>query len=135
MTPENMTNLAMDAIENGQLTHADLKAYLSELFNACLDDYDAYVRELATLRAQRDTMREALEPFAKEAANWANFVSDDERPLIGKNVTVAEFTIGDLRAALAAAAPDWEDLKGKAPNATGDLSSEAFVRELRDDWI
>ncbi|MEP9348300.1 hypothetical protein [Xanthobacter sp. KR7-225] len=30
--------------------------------------------------------------------------------------------------------PDWEDLRGRAPNATGDLSSEAFVRELRDGW-
>ncbi|MEX0589914.1 MAG: hypothetical protein WD207_02385 [Xanthobacteraceae bacterium] len=30
--------------------------------------------------------------------------------------------------------PDWEDLRGRAPNATGALSSEAFVRELRDGW-
>jgi hypothetical protein len=30
--------------------------------------------------------------------------------------------------------PDWEDLLGRAPAATGDLSSEAFVRELRDAW-
>jgi len=30
--------------------------------------------------------------------------------------------------------PDWEDLRGRAPNATGELSSEAFVRELRDGW-
>ena len=30
--------------------------------------------------------------------------------------------------------PDWEDLRGRAPDATGDLSSEAFVRELRDGW-
>jgi hypothetical protein len=28
--------------------------------------------------------------------------------------------------------PDWEDLRGQAPDATGALSSEAFVRELRD---
>jgi hypothetical protein len=31
--------------------------------------------------------------------------------------------------------PDWEDLRGRAPNATGGLSSEAFVRELRTEWI
>jgi hypothetical protein len=31
--------------------------------------------------------------------------------------------------------PDWDDLRGRAPNATGMLSSEAFVRELRDEWI
>lgn len=30
--------------------------------------------------------------------------------------------------------PDWEDLRGRAPDATGGLSSEAFVRELRDGW-
>ncbi len=30
--------------------------------------------------------------------------------------------------------PDWEDLRGRAPDATGVLSSEAFVRELRDGW-
>jgi hypothetical protein len=31
--------------------------------------------------------------------------------------------------------PDWEDLRGRAPRATGELSSEAFIRELRDVWI
>lgn len=30
--------------------------------------------------------------------------------------------------------PDWDDLRGRAPNATDGLSSEAFVRELRDAW-
>jgi hypothetical protein len=30
--------------------------------------------------------------------------------------------------------PDWDDLRGRAPNATGGLSSEAFIRELRDGW-
>lgn len=30
--------------------------------------------------------------------------------------------------------PDWDDLLGRAPDATGELSSEAFVRELRDAW-
>lgn len=30
--------------------------------------------------------------------------------------------------------PDWDDLRGRAPDATGALSSEAFVRELRDGW-
>ena len=30
--------------------------------------------------------------------------------------------------------PDWEDLRGRAPDATGGLSTEAFVRELRDGW-
>jgi len=30
--------------------------------------------------------------------------------------------------------PDWEDLRGRAPESTGGLSSEAFIRELRDAW-
>lgn len=30
--------------------------------------------------------------------------------------------------------PDWDDLRGRAPNATGSMSSETFVRELRDAW-
>lgn len=30
--------------------------------------------------------------------------------------------------------PDWDDLRGQAPDATGTLSSEAFVRKLRDEW-
>ncbi|MGB8438103.1 MAG: hypothetical protein WCE26_01845 [Candidatus Acidiferrales bacterium] len=30
--------------------------------------------------------------------------------------------------------PDWEDLRGRAPEATGSLSSEAFIRELRSAW-
>jgi hypothetical protein len=30
--------------------------------------------------------------------------------------------------------PDWDDLRGRAPDATGALSSEAFVRELRNAW-
>jgi hypothetical protein len=30
--------------------------------------------------------------------------------------------------------PDWDDLRGRAPDATGALSSEDFVRELRDAW-
>ena len=30
--------------------------------------------------------------------------------------------------------PDWEELLGRAPDATGDKTSEAFVREIRDGW-
>ena len=35
---------------------------------------------------------------------------------------------------LTALLPDWEDVRGMAPDATGELSSEAFIRELRDGW-
>ena len=30
--------------------------------------------------------------------------------------------------------PDWQDLLGIAPDATGGLLSEEFIRELRDEW-
>lgn len=30
--------------------------------------------------------------------------------------------------------PDWDDLRGRAPDATGLMKSEAFIRELRDAW-
>ncbi len=30
--------------------------------------------------------------------------------------------------------PDWDELRGVAPDATGDLSSEEFVRNLRAEW-
>ncbi len=30
--------------------------------------------------------------------------------------------------------PDWDDLRGRAPDATAGLISEAFVREFRDGW-
>jgi hypothetical protein len=30
--------------------------------------------------------------------------------------------------------PDWDDLRGRAPHATGGVSSEAFIRGLRDVW-
>ena len=32
------------------------------------------------------------------------------------------------------AIPDWDDIRGKAPDATGGLPSEEFVRRLRDEW-
>lgn len=30
--------------------------------------------------------------------------------------------------------PDWKDLLGIAPEATGGLSSEEFIRNLRNEW-
>ena len=42
---------------------------------------------------------------------------------------------GAARAAIGAMPEtDWDDLRGCAPDATGVLTSEAFVRELRDGW-
>jgi hypothetical protein len=40
----------------------------------------------------------------------------------------------DFLAALKGDTPSWESLRGVAPDATGDLSSEAFIRQQRDEW-
>lgn len=43
--------------------------------------------------------------------------------------------ISDL-AALDGKSPEWDDLRGAAPNATDNLSSEDFVRKMRDEeWL
>jgi hypothetical protein len=39
-----------------------------------------------------------------------------------------------IAAVVASDTPDWEDLRGVAPGATGDVSSEEFVRNLRAEW-
>ena len=48
-----------------------------------------------------NALREALEPFAKEADTWFDKLPDDARPWIAEPGNVggdnAEFTIGDLR--------------------------------------
>ena len=30
--------------------------------------------------------------------------------------------------------PTWDDIRGRAPDATGEMSSEDFVRGMRDGW-
>jgi hypothetical protein len=39
-----------------------------------------------------------------------------------------------LEAAQEGKLADWDDLLGKAPDATGELSSEAYIRQQRDEW-
>jgi ATP/maltotriose-dependent transcriptional regulator MalT len=57
------------------------------------------------LHAEYTKLREALEPFAKEAGEWAVEIPDDERPMIEGQAddepAFAEFTVGDLRRARA----------------------------------
>lgn len=50
---------------------------------------------------------------------------------LSKSAAIA--AIKELRSA-AVEATEWDDLRGRAPNCTGDLSSEAFVRQQRDSW-
>lgn len=49
---------------------------------------------------------------------------------------VKRFTPASVAAAMAVEddLPTWDDIRGRAPDATGGLSSEDFVRGLRDAW-
>lgn len=84
----------------------------------------------------------------KITCHFPSRLFDDAVSAVGRRVEVA----GTLKYRMAAAfphevavsaldifppeneLPDWEDLRGRAPDATGTLLSEAFVRELRDAW-
>jgi hypothetical protein len=63
--------------------------------------------------------RTALEPLGKSTA-----------PTPARAIVAAALR---ARAAMEDA-PDWGDIRGSAPGATNGLSSEAFVRELRENW-
>lgn len=39
-----------------------------------------------------------------------------------------------LLAAYRGTLPDWDDVRGIAPNATGDMSSEEWIRQQRGEW-
>lgn len=45
-------------------------------------------------------------------------------------INVKEIDLYPIESAL----PDWDDLKGIAPDATGELLSEEFIRNLRNEW-
>lgn len=101
--------------------------YVEMMFHAKSDPFERYVWTIqkaagltphqlrAAAEADRDRLREALAPFAREADEWVDSVSDDERPVIGSlndGVTWdARFTVRDLRTAKALA-PASEDQKG-----------------------
>ncbi len=84
----------------------------------------------------------------KVACHFPNSLKDDAIFAVGRRVEVtgvlkyrqgASFAHAIAVTALDPFPPDdelptWEDLRGRAPDATGELSSEAFVRELRNGW-
>jgi len=80
--------------------------------SAAQADYEARIKSALITAPPVDAgMREALEPFAREADNWADSVSDDHRSLCTEpGSTTAHpgsetaFTVGDLRRAKAARA-------------------------------
>lgn len=85
----------------------------------------------------------------KVSCHFASALIDDAVAAVGRRVEVS----GTLKYRAGASLPheisvtgveayppdadlaDWEDLRGRAPDATGTLSSEAFIREQRDAWL
>lgn len=84
----------------------------------------------------------------KVACRFPSKLMDDAIAAVGKRVEISgtlRFRVGARYPHQVAVAqiepfppddeiPDWDDLRGRAPNCTGELSTEAFVRELRDGW-
>lgn len=86
------------------------------------------------------------DPLHMALADWLGFESHSLRAAAGLDmdrriadleeaaVMAVQRLIVALKRPGSYAKADWEDLRGCAPDATGNLSSEAFMRELRDDW-
>lgn len=75
-----------------------------------------------------------IESLMSNPWSWSPGIMDEQemrrRDLIPNAETVAAMRESEAPETL----PDWDDLLGVAPGATGDLSSEAFVRQLRSEW-
>ena len=102
------------------MTDADMiEAMIDDVFGKiyahCVIKYDPEAAKRVirdALRAENARMRETLEPFAKEAENWADDVATDYRPLQVEPQSVdrkqggyahpgsdSAFSVGDLRRA------------------------------------
>lgn len=83
-----------------------------------------------------DRYRNALEEIAKmELAVPEGWGAEEwYRTVAYEHVGIAAGALEDEGELTTPPLPDWDDLRGLAPDATGTLSSEDFVRELRDGW-
>lgn len=75
---------------------------------------------------------EALETIAAWVNHWIADGESNLRPTDSSLASVKNLiaALRDLRRQ--ASLPDWDDIRGLAPDATGALSSEDFVRNMRD---
>lgn len=55
--------------------------------------------EVETLRAEVKRLREALEPFAREADAYSDLDADDDHQRLEWGAGSTEYTVGDLRRA------------------------------------
>jgi hypothetical protein len=97
----------------------------------------AFARRDAAL-AERNQFKARAEAAEAEAARLREalteargFVADDP-DFAASHSRLA--CLARIDAALTETKDEWEAIRGAAPDATGDLSSEEFVRKLRDDW-
>ncbi|MCX5495418.1 hypothetical protein OSH11_11930 [Kaistia dalseonensis] len=96
-----------------QEAEAKLAAAENERDTTATDNFDRILdlgKELAEAEAEIVRLREALKPFAAEAAEWGDGVPDDHRPVFVEMGhwdaryygSAAKFTVGDQRRARAA---------------------------------
>jgi len=108
---------------------------LKELLRKANNDFFNIEANAFDMKNRIAELEAALKPFAlgETAIEAGHNAASDDYPLM------QVVSCGDLRQARKVLGekdtPDWDDLRGCAPEATGDLSSEDFVRKLRDeDW-
>lgn len=108
---------------------ADIRQAYRARWNKCLKRWEAARAEWVRVKTANLAQKE-IDAANKEAlVAWCEYreaevlrvrALDDGKDYLGK---------GD-----GGALPDWDDLRGAAPDATGDLSSEEWVRKQRDEW-
>ena len=54
--------------------------------------------------------------------------------LFGVRIENISYAYAAIARAVLTEGSDWDSLRGTAPDATGETSSEAFVRKMRDEW-
>ena len=97
--------------------------------------------ELARVQAMLDEAREVVRPFAdivgpfRAATETGRYHIPDEYFCRASDFLVKiEKEPAAIARAVLTEGSDWDSLRGTAPDATGETSSEAFVRKMRDEW-
>jgi hypothetical protein len=97
------------------MTHDELREAVARGIWECADDEVGWAATVALAKTKDAYMMGQVE-FVRRQAD------------------AALAAIREAGLAIVPGAPDWPDIRGIAPDATGDLSSEDFVRQLRDEW-
>lgn len=95
------------------------------------------IEELAALRARVAALEAALRTICPQCDMPLNERTALETPPHLRGPIIQAYADSNgvpPQAETIAKPPTWEDLRGAAPDATGALSSEAFVRQSRNEW-